>query len=114
MNFFGKKGNILGKLTREGLFSSIMNNVITTPLFYVNASPHIGHAYSIIIADALKRWKSLNNNNKLTTLITGTDEHGLKVFKSSKKANIEPKLYCDRVSNEFKVSKDVENILFYI
>ncbi len=56
---------------------------ITTPIFYVNDLPHIGHAYTTIICDTLARFYRLNDFDVLFT--TGTDEHGLKVEKSSTK-----------------------------
>lgn len=51
---------------------------ITTPLFYVNNKPHIGHLYSLFYADAINIW--INRHNKQSKLLTGTDEHGLKVY----------------------------------
>ncbi|KAM5504658.1 methionyl-tRNA synthetase [Microsporum canis] len=51
---------------------------VTTPIFYVNAAPHIGHLYTILIADILKRWQVLLGNGD-AKLLTGTDEHGMKV-----------------------------------
>lgn len=53
------------------------NMLITTPIFYVNASPHIGHVHSAVLADALSRWYAVKNRSVVFT--TGTDEHGLKV-----------------------------------
>ena len=55
----------------------------TTPIFYVNDSPHIGHAYTIIICDTLAKFYNLDEYDVLFT--TGTDEHGLKVEKAAKK-----------------------------
>jgi methionyl-tRNA synthetase len=51
--------------------------VITTPIFYVNAAPHIGHLYTVLIADSMARWFRLLGHSVLLT--TGTDEHGVKV-----------------------------------
>jgi valyl-tRNA synthetase len=50
---------------------------VTTPIFYVNAAPHIGHVYSAVLADGIARWKRLNGRQ--VVFATGTDEHGLKV-----------------------------------
>jgi methionyl-tRNA synthetase len=50
---------------------------ITTPIFYVNAAPHVGHLYTMVLTDIIKRWQVLKGKNAL--LLTGTDEHGLKV-----------------------------------
>ena len=50
---------------------------VTTPIFYVNAAPHVGHLYTMILADVLKRWQLLKGNDAI--LCTGTDEHGMKV-----------------------------------
>jgi methionyl-tRNA synthetase len=57
------------------------NMLITTPIFYVNASPHIGHVHSAVLADALSRWYTVKNRSVVFT--TGTDEHGLKVRASA-------------------------------
>jgi hypothetical protein len=61
---------------------------ITTPIFYVNAAPHVGHLYTMVLSDIIKRWHVLKGKNAL--LLTGTDEHGLKVLaiKQSKRALI--------------------------
>lgn len=56
--------------------------LITTPIFYVNSRPHLGHAFSMIVADAHARWKL--KSNPLVKFSTGTDEHGQKVKKDSK------------------------------
>jgi methionyl-tRNA synthetase len=50
---------------------------ITTPIFYVNAAPHVGHLYTMVLTDIIKRWQVLKGRKAL--LLTGTDEHGLKV-----------------------------------
>ena len=71
----------------------------TTPIFYVNDSPHIGHAYTIIICDTLVKFYNLDEYDVLFT--TGTDEHGLKVEKAAKKNNTDPKVFVDKVSQNF-------------
>ena len=73
---------------------------ITTPIFYVNDLPHIGHSYTSIICDALARFYRLNNFDVLFT--TGTDEHGLKVEKAAEKSGMTPNSFVDKVSQNFK------------
>ncbi|KAF1965769.1 methionyl-tRNA synthetase-like protein [Bimuria novae-zelandiae CBS 107.79] len=73
---------------------------ITTPIFYVNAAPHVGHLYTLVLTDILKRWRVLKGQTAL--LCTGTDEHGLKVQRAAAKAGVEPKLFCDKGADVFK------------
>ena len=73
---------------------------VTTPIYYVNDSPHIGHAYTTLACDVLARFKRLDGYN--VKFLTGTDEHGQKVEKSAKKAGIDPKLFTDQVSENFR------------
>ena len=73
---------------------------ITTPIFYVNDLPHIGHAYTSIICDAITRFKKLEGQDVLFT--TGTDEHGLKVEKAAKEKGKTPNDFVDEVSKNFK------------
>ena len=73
---------------------------ITTPIYYVNDAPHIGHAYTSIACDVLARFNRLNNRN--TMFLTGTDEHGLKVEQAAKKKNMETKKFVDEMSMNFK------------
>jgi len=73
---------------------------ITTPIFYVNDLPHIGHSYTSIICDALARFYRLNNFDVLFT--TGTDEHGLKVEKAAEKSGMTPNNFVDKVSKNFR------------
>ncbi|XP_072914341.1 methionine--tRNA ligase, mitochondrial [Hemitrygon akajei] len=74
--------------------------LITTPIFYVNASPHIGHLYSAVLADALYRFKVLSGTEAKFT--TGTDEHGLKIQQAAYAAAKSPLDFCTSVSEEFK------------
>lgn len=74
---------------------------ITTPIFYVNAAPHVGHLYTMVLADIMKRWQVLKG--KQAILLTGTDEHGLKVQRAAAKAGVDPKLFCDKGADIFKV-----------
>ena len=73
---------------------------ITTPIYYPSGRPHMGHAYSSIIADFFARFKSIDDYN--VYFLTGTDEHGLKIQRSAEKAGQEPKEFCDQISQTFK------------
>jgi methionyl-tRNA synthetase len=73
---------------------------ITTPIYYVNASPHIGHAYTTIVADVLARFHRLSGDR--TFFITGTDEHGDKIMEAARLAGTTPKEYADRISAQFR------------
>jgi methionyl-tRNA synthetase len=73
--------------------------VVTTPLYYANDIPHIGHAYTTMAADAIARWQRLKYRDVL--LITGTDEHGQKIERTAVAAGVDPQLYCDRIAAKF-------------
>ncbi len=73
---------------------------ITTAIDYVNAQPHVGHAYQKIIADALARWHKLKGEK--VRFLTGTDEHGKKIAISAKEAGKKPKEFVDSISKKFK------------
>jgi methionyl-tRNA synthetase len=73
---------------------------ITTPIYYVNASPHIGHAYTTIVADTLARYHRMAGED--TFFVTGTDEHGDKIAEAAQKAGITPKEYADKISAQFR------------
>ncbi len=73
---------------------------ITTPIYYVNAKPHLGHAYTTIVADALRRFHSLLG--KKTFFLTGTDEHGDKIVQAAEKSGCTPQEYVDSVSAAFQ------------
>ena len=78
-----------------------MNNFyITTPIYYVNDKPHIGHAYTTIACDILARFNKLQNKNVF--FLTGTDEHGQKVEKASLLSSTQPKIFVDKMSKNFK------------
>lgn len=72
---------------------------VTTPLYYVNDVPHIGHAYTTMAADTIARWHRLNRRDVL--LVTGTDEHGQKIERTAQAAGIDPQVYCDRIATRF-------------
>ena len=73
---------------------------ITTPIYYPSGKPHMGHAYSSIIADVFARFKKIDGYE--TYFLTGTDEHGLKIQREAKKNNKDPKKFCDELSITFK------------
>ena len=76
------------------------NFYITTPIYYPSAKPHMGHAYSSIIADFLARFKRIDGFN--VNFLTGTDEHGLKIQRAAEKKKIEPLKFCDEISQTFR------------
>jgi len=81
---------------------------VTTAIDYVNAEPHIGHAYQKIVADTLARWNKLQGKEVL--FVTGTDEHGKKVEEAAKAAGKKPKVFVDEVSKKFIKAWKVLNI----
>ena len=78
---------------------------LTTPIYYVNDAPHIGHAYTTLACDVLARFKRLDGYS--VKFLTGTDEHGQKVEKSAAAAGIDPKVFTDTVSQNFRDLADV-------
>ena len=86
--------------------SLIKTYYLTTPIYYVNDAPHIGHAYTTLACDALARFKRLDGYN--VKFLTGTDEHGQKVEKSAKAAGVNPKAFTDNVSQNFR---DLANLM---
>ena len=76
------------------------NFYITTPIYYPSGNPHMGHAYSSIVADIFARFKRLEGKNVF--FLTGTDEHGLKIQREAEKNNKEVKIFCDEVSQKFE------------
>ncbi|HEY8527316.1 MAG TPA: methionine--tRNA ligase [Acidimicrobiales bacterium] len=73
---------------------------VTTPIYYVNDVPHVGHAYTTVTADALARWHRLCGDE--TFFLTGTDEHGLKVQRAAEANGVSPKEWADRTSERFR------------
>lgn len=73
---------------------------ITTPIYYVNDKPHIGHAYTSLACDVMARYKRLQGYE--VKFLTGTDEHGQKVEKSAMRKGIEPQAFTDQVSQSFR------------
>ena len=76
------------------------NFYITTPIYYPSAKPHMGHAYSSIIADFFARFKRIDGFN--VHFLTGTDEHGLKIQRAAESKNLEPLEFCDQISQTFR------------
>ena len=75
------------------------NFYITTPIYYVNDKPHIGHAYTTIACDILSRYNKLQKKN--VYFLTGTDEHGQKIQRAAKEKGMDPKSFCDQISKTF-------------
>jgi methionyl-tRNA synthetase len=83
---------------------------LTTPIYYVNARPHIGHAYTTIAADVIARRHRLLGDD--TFFLTGTDEHGQKVERSAAAAGVSPQQFADQVSASFKALWDRMGITY--
>ena len=83
---------------------------ITTPIFYVNDAPHVGHAYCTVNADAMARWHRLNGDE--TKFLTGTDEHGQKVAEAAEKNGLEPLAWADQTSKRFRDAWDALDISY--
>jgi len=73
---------------------------VTTPIYYVNARPHLGHAYTTIVADVITRFHTMRKAE--VYFLTGTDEHGDKVVRAAKQENLSPRAYVDKISQVFK------------
>ncbi len=73
---------------------------VTTPIYYVNDVPHIGHAYTTVIADALARWHRLLGEEVF--FLTGTDEHGLKIQRAAEQHHLSPREWADRTAARFR------------
>ncbi|KIO05267.1 hypothetical protein M404DRAFT_518431 [Pisolithus tinctorius Marx 270] len=74
---------------------------ITTPIFYPNARPHIGHLYSLVTADIIARYQRILNPTRPVVFLTGTDEHGLKMQQTALAKGVDPLEWCDTISSEF-------------
>src|SRR6185369_1511677 len=73
---------------------------ITTPIYYINAEPHLGHAYTTMVADAVARAHRLMGDDVF--FLTGTDEHGQKVERAAQKSGIPTKEFADKTSQRFR------------
>ena len=76
------------------------NFYITTPIYYPSAKPHMGHAYSSIVADFFARFKKIQGFNVF--FLTGTDEHGQKIQRAAEEKNMDPLLFCNEISKTFR------------
>lgn len=83
---------------------------ITTPIYYVNDAPHVGHAYCTVNADAIARWHRLLGDD--TKFLTGTDEHGQKVADAAEKNNMSPQAWTDQTSLRFREAWDALDISY--
>ena len=84
------------------------NYYITTPIYYPSAKPHMGHAYSSIIADFFARFKRIDGFD--VHFLTGTDEHGLKIQRAAENINVEPLIFCDQISQTFRNLSKILNL----
>ena len=73
---------------------------VTTPIYYVNDTPHLGHAYTTVACDVLARFMRLDGRR--VKFLTGTDEHGQKVEQSARLAGLSPQQFTDRISEAFR------------
>lgn len=83
---------------------------VTTPIYYVNGAPHIGHAYTSIAADVMARFKRLDGYDVF--FLTGTDEHGQKVERAAAEAGVDPQTFVDRIAADFRAMADAMNISY--
>ncbi len=84
------------------------NFYITTPIYYPSAKPHMGHAYSSIVADFFARLKRIQGHKVF--FLTGTDEHGQKIQRAAEKANKDPLKFCDEISKTFRNLSSLLNL----
>ncbi len=86
----------------------VSSTYVTTPIYYVNAEPHLGHAYTTIIGDAITRWSRLMGHP--TKFLTGTDEHGLKIQQAAEAEGVTPQAFVDDIAPKFAAAWDKLNI----
>jgi methionyl-tRNA synthetase len=84
--------------------SAVDRFYVTTPIYYINAEPHLGHTYTTVIADTLARFHRARGDR--TFFVTGTDEHGDKIAAAAAAAGLEPRAYAERVSGIFRQTWD--------
>jgi len=77
----------------------VTRTYVTTPIYYVNAEPHLGHAYTTIVGDAITRWHRLLGDEVM--YLTGTDEHGLKIQQAAEAAGVTPQEFVDEIAPKF-------------
>src|SRR5690242_4981858 len=73
---------------------------LTTPIYYVNARPHLGHACTTIMADAMCRYRRLRGDR--VYFLTGTDEHGDKIAQAAARAGVSPRAYADEIADAYR------------
>src|ERR671931_909222 len=73
---------------------------ITTPIYYINDAPHIGHAYTTVAADVLARWRRAHGERVF--FLTGTDEHGQKVARAAAERGVDPQTWTDQIVERWK------------
>src|SRR5882724_63953 len=94
---------------RSPIYEILMDKFfITTPIYYVNDVPHIGHAYTTIACDILARW--YRGHDAEVFFLTGTDEHGTKIAQAAAAHNREPQAYCDEIVAQFQAAWKELNI----
>ncbi|KAG5650182.1 hypothetical protein H0H81_000404 [Sphagnurus paluster] len=94
----------------RGLSTDAKPYYITTPIFYPNAVPHIGHLYTLVIADVFARYRRLLEPHRPVHFLAGTDEHGLKIQKAAQTRGLPPKEFCDELSSQFRRLADKAQI----
>src|SRR5262245_20551646 len=77
---------------------------LTTPIYYVNAVPHLGTFYTTVVADALARFHRARHGQDSTFFLTGLDEHGQKIERMAKERGMAPQAYCDEVAAKFQAT----------
>ncbi|WVW83676.1 methionine-tRNA ligase [Kwoniella bestiolae CBS 10118] len=88
--------------TPAGEPSSAKPFYLTTPIFYVNAAPHIGHLHTLLLTDVLARFSRLRHPDRKVIFATGTDEHGMKIQQAAKARGVGEQEFCDEVSERFR------------
>jgi len=101
---------VFGKRTDSKSVTNEMKYYFTTPIYYVNAAPHIGHTYTTLAADTIKRFKTMQGYDVVLT--TGTDEHGQKVERSAENAGKSPEAFVDAVAAEFRKQWDLLSLKY--
>jgi len=101
---------LINHQSKQGMVEKKNKIYLTTPIYYVNALPHIGHAYTTLAIDVLSRYYQAQG--KEVFFLTGTDEHGAKIFEAARKAGKEPQVFCDEMAELFKKTWQDLNIDF--
>ncbi len=83
---------------------------VTTPIYYVNGAPHIGHAYTSVAADVLARFNRLDGKDVF--FLTGTDEHGQKVEQAAQTAGVDTQSFTDGIAADFRSMADAMDISY--